>query len=94
MGKYIYVVVGRDYYNDLSVVERYDFVINFWDYVVLFKKEVRKLFYRNFFNFFLWVIFRGLDVEVGFGFGLGKLSIVSGGFVYFRILYGVCWWVC
>lgn len=40
VGKYIYVVVGCDYYNDLSVVECYDFVINFWDYVVLFKKEV------------------------------------------------------
>lgn len=94
VGKYIYAVAGRDYHNDLSAVERYDPATNSWDYVAPLKKEVRKPSHRNLPNFFPWAIFRGPDVEAGPGLGPGKLSIVSGGLVYPRILYGVCWWAC
>nr|XP_033809660.1 kelch-like protein 22 isoform X1 [Geotrypetes seraphini] len=40
LGQYLYAVAGRDYHEELNVVERYDPRTNNWDYVTPLKREV------------------------------------------------------
>ncbi|XP_072911697.1 kelch-like protein 22 isoform X1 [Hemitrygon akajei] len=40
VGEYLYAIGGRDYHQELNVVERYDPRLNSWEYMAPLKKEV------------------------------------------------------